>query len=111
MFRRRTASLSAPMTASPSLSRSTSSARNPRVPLYVALSSLFFLGLPSGIRVFGGLHSSSSLAYLQASKDVYLVVSDGIERFCKAAIMRAGDSEVKDSKVGDSEVDNEEVRS
>ena len=39
------------------------------------------------------------------------MVSNGIERFCKAAIMRAGDNEVKDSKAGDSEVDNEEVRS
>ena len=41
---------------------------------------------------------------------MYLIIFDSIERFCKAAIMRAGDSEVKDSKVGDSEVDNEEVR-
>ena len=71
----------------------------------MVLSSLFFLGLPRGIHVFGGLHSSSFLACLKASKDVYLVVSDGIERFYKKAIMRAGDSEVKDSKVGDSEVD------
>ena len=39
------------------------------------------------------------------------MVSDGIERFCKAAIMTAGDSKVKDSKVGDSEVNIEEVRS
>ena len=99
------------MTASPLLSCSISSACNPRVPLYVALSSLFFFGLPCGIRVFGGLHSSSFLAYLQASKDVYLIISDGIERFCKAAIMRAGDNEVKDSKIGDNKVDNKEVRS
>ena len=38
------------------------------------------------------------------------MVSDGIERFYKAAIIRAGDNKVKDSKVGDSEVDNEEIR-
>ena len=99
------------MIASPSLSRSISSACSPYIPLYVALSSLFFLGLPRGTYVFGRLHSSSFLACLQASKDVYLVVSDSIERFCKAAIMRTGDSEVKNNKVGDSEVDNEEVRS
>ena len=71
----------------------------------------FFWGLSRGIRVFGGLYSSSFLTGLQALKDVYLVVSDGIERFYKIAIIRAGDSEVKDSKVGDSEVDNEEVSS
>ena len=39
------------------------------------------------------------------------MILDGIERFYKAAIMRVGNSEVKDSKVNDSEVDNEEVRS
>ena len=38
------------------------------------------------------------------------MVLDDIKKFCKVAIMRAGDNEVKDSKVGDSEVDNEEVR-
>ena len=39
------------------------------------------------------------------------MILDSIERFYKAAIMRAGNSEVKDSKVSDSEVDNEEVSS
>ena len=50
------------------------------------------------------------IAYLQTSKDVYLMVLDNIKRFCKATIMKAGDSEVKDSKVGDNEVDNKEVK-
>ena len=77
----------------------------------MVLSSLFFLGLPRGICVSGGLHSSSSLTYLQASKDVYLIILDNIKRFCKAAIIRTSNSEVKNSKIGDNKVDNEEVRS
>ena len=42
---------------------------------------------------------------------MYFIILDNIERFYKTAIIRAGDSEVKDSKIGDSEVDNKEINS
>ena len=38
------------------------------------------------------------------------MVLDGIKRFCKTAIIRAGDSDIKDSKIGDNKVDNKEIR-
>ena len=38
------------------------------------------------------------------------MILNNIERFCKAAIIRAGDNKVKNSKIGDNEVDNKEIR-